>query len=1446
MPNAVTNSPQIGLLPAGATIDSQPIAPQATSAPTEYGQEIKVGEKMGETPQQATLVPEMEQQAAGENEYWDNLWKTNPKEVWETNPQKALGYSLHSHIQKAVENFVNSDNSNLLTPEQRQKLQNYKLHPETASKIANLIVPNPSETALKAGVPPIPGAGALEGLEPSQILMGAEEAVPENLRNVTPTETPAENTPSHALAKIPGARPALKVQTEGPQWERTISAKWNGEHAGSVGYKVNPEGVAQVYGANVASHLRKQGVGTELYRNMIDDARANGAKTITSDPTNTSTGAANTWLRLKREGYPIQEITHPNGKPGFSMDLTTPEWAQTAEAANKANGGFTIHPQNGVPTEGKIASVLPEAEVTLDHPATATDIHNYYLQHKALFDAHPELHIGGYGNELNISAIGPGAENVAKKLDQESVYDLGKHEVIPTNGSNTIKNFPNYSLDQRLADLKQHPVILAVKNRYGSATEPAAMVQNQASFLHADGTISPLGTTEHPMAMAQAQGLGAKAAKDMDRPQFINETGSIRVRYRPTGRAGPELVFTVPDYPVNAAQIEKMRGAVGAMQKDAGGNGNLMIEVAHPNQEVSEAARSWPENDVKEFARPGDVDAMLQKLGVHPETALESPAVQSASGREMSVPSERTTGVHDAAIKTGGGIPGGIMRKAGKMPHDLILFHDPVTGSTLALPENEVTPENVANHLAESRAKFSKDNIDALPGVIQIPALPREEQAMQEAERNNNELPIPDHYQIMFDNEGQTWANTRGHEFGHAIFADLNGFPVGETRSHLHPENMRRGSLATQNIDLTSLGKELPNGNIQVSPAKVREKIQALLEVYYGGGMTQEILDGIRYHTNRGVVGDNQMIRRVLQIAGLNNEEQDAVYDATMARIKNVLTNPKVQGIIRKYREAREPGLPETLQASKEQNQRMIAEVREALNENNQGTNDGGEHTPTVAGSGAGNDARGKGGAEGGIIEGSAPIQREVEGFNFGANVPKGKPGENTISTRYPSAMKAEENPVANHELKVDTQALMKTPELADKLAAKVKNYPGLAVPKDATTQQTLDAFVRHAADNIKFIYNKQTPAERALNAQWYPIGANKIAQDIAGDTGLSHAQSAGVIAAQSPQKDWDINVSVAKRASSIFTKHQNTETTPEMLDKLKQIASIPANKPLGKLAKLIQGKKLKDLDGPEQALWIRLYDETNHSPDYEAWSPDGTSKGIALNMDGNPLRVAWGSLHEINKAVGIMKDGSRENISRLMGKGHKIRSFYNNIIDPDSPRDDVTADTHAVAVALLRPLGSKDQAVLDNFGAAGKSSKTGVNGTYPLIADAYRLAAKELDIPHPNQLQSIVWEPIRKVFNPEFKTPENKAAIDQIWKEHTDGKITADEAREQIYQYARRSGTANGKGGNSNNQRELSDRGVSGPAAEGTGSGAGSRTPRHPKIGALDFINALKKKVSE
>jgi hypothetical protein len=121
-----------------------------------------------------------------------------------------------------------------------------------------------------------------------------------------------------------------------------------------------------------------------------------------------------------------------------------------------------------------------------------------------------------------------------------------------------------------------------------------------------------------------------------------------------------------------------------------------------------------------------------------------------------------------------------------------------------------------------------------------------------------------------------------------------------------------------------------------------------------------------------------------------------------------------------------------------------------------------------------------------------------------------------------------------------------------------------------------------------------------------------------------------------------------------------------------------------------------------------------------------------------------------------------------------------------------VTIDTHAVAAQALRPLAGAHTEVAQNFKnsvpagavAAKGSDLTGIHGTYGINADAYRQAAEQAGI-LPRQMQSITWEGVRGLFPDTFKTAKNNAIIDDIWREVSAGRLSADDARRMIYDRA-------------------------------------------------------------
>lgn len=146
-----------------------------------------------------------------------------------------------------------------------------------------------------------------------------EETQPE--RPTLPSGEDKEISLKPGQYRIVPETPKTDISASGPEWERQIVARKKGNVVGGVGYKVDTDGKAQVYGAVVSPDQRNQGIATNMYEHVIRDAKASGAKQVTSDSTGVSTAAKGVWNKLAAKGYPVQEITHPNGMSGFAIDL---------------------------------------------------------------------------------------------------------------------------------------------------------------------------------------------------------------------------------------------------------------------------------------------------------------------------------------------------------------------------------------------------------------------------------------------------------------------------------------------------------------------------------------------------------------------------------------------------------------------------------------------------------------------------------------------------------------------------------------------------------------------------------------------------------------------------------------------------------------------------------------------------------------------------------------------------------------------------------------------------------------------------------------------------------------------------------------------------------------------------------------------------------------------
>jgi hypothetical protein len=398
------------------------------------------------------------------------------------------------------------------------------------------------------------------------------------------------------------------------------------------------------------------------------------------------------------------------------------------------------------------------------------------------------------------------------------------------------------------------------------------------------------------------------------------------------------------------------------------------------------------------------------------------------------------------------------------------------------------------------------------------------------------------------------------------------------------------------------------------------------------------------------------------------------------------------------------------------------------------------------------------------------------------------QPGPNLVSTRLPTAVKRTEDPLTSR-LVIDLQATKQDPNAFAYNMGLIRQYPNFASKARNPDRQAED-FITEVKNNLLFLHDQVPDATRQRSKLWYD-GARTIADRFSLDYGVPDQAVSGVLAVLSPQKDWFMNVSLGQRVLDIATKQQSTRWDSSMDVIAKTIFGDAKYAPM---VNAIRGKTLAEVKEPGlKAMWLRTYDQAKNPREHQIVSPEGDFVGVRMNQDGKtPTQTGWGSLNEIGKAIVILEDPRIDTISMNLGQQHKVRNFYSNIYAPNDPAGPVTIDTHAVAAGLLRPLSGNSREVLHNFGSGvlgeggpKNSSITGVQGTYGIYAEAYRRAAAERGI-LPREMQSITWEAVRGLYPDTFKSQaKNVDQIDGIWLQYRKGKMSLEEARNEVFRNA-------------------------------------------------------------
>jgi hypothetical protein len=155
---------------------------------------------------------------------------------------------------------------------------------------------------------------------------------------------------------------------------------------------------------------------------------------------------------------------------------------------------------------------------------------------------------------------------------------------------------------------------------------------------------------------------------------------------------------------------------------------------------------------------------------------------------------------------------------------------------------------------------------------------------------------------------------------------------------------------------------------------------------------------------------------------------------------------------------------------------------------------------------------------------------------------------------------------------------------------------------------------------------------------------------------------------------------------------------------------------------------------------------------DFPDWDENRSWKlSVRSNKDGSARRGMIQSEPNYESALEMIRadqDGKPDwnAIGESIGKGSKVRSFFNNIYNPnDDKYADITGDTHFFGGATMVPVSAKHD-ILD---VLFSSNATGAGLSYPIframvVAATDRWNESKKDTLLPRQVQSITWEAIR------------------------------------------------------------------------------------------------------
>jgi GNAT superfamily N-acetyltransferase len=263
---------------------------------------------------------------------------------------------------------------------------------------------------------------------------------------------------------------------------------------------------------------------------------------------------------------------------------------------------------------------------------------------------------------------------------------------------------------------------------------------------------------------------------------------------------------------------------------------------------------------------------------------------------------------------------------------------------------------------------------------------------------------------------------------------------------------------------------------------------------------------------------------------------------------------------------------------------------------------------------------------------------------------------------------------------------------------------------------------------------------------KWYRQAHDQV-KDWSKSYGIDHYHMNGATAALSPSTDWDSNLTMAHYHARMLGPHNaDGSENNETFRMNKGHDSYQEDKEDAK-NDTEDGEPGVDLDSLEGKRFRDMSDkEAYHAIKHQALRTDVVKRSSGGDMVENPdWGPSWQSSKNGQRAIKIMRGGDPDHYL----KGHKVRSFHNNIYHPGHT-DDVTVDSHASSLAVGAKMGATSQTLkkLLEFGDTNRERTRNSRGGYSYLADSYRkahanlVASGHMDADStPADLQAITWK---------------------------------------------------------------------------------------------------------